>query len=101
MSYWEDFKQSEMQRERAAEALREQERKLCGVLAELAATDDGQFFLRWLMDETGAFKQEYPADDRIAMWNAGRRAFGMQVLERCAAAGVADTLLLRKISDNE
>lgn len=99
MDDWRDMLDAEKHRERAAEAAKEQERKLCAVLAELAATDDGQFFLRWLMDETGAFRQEYPADDRIGMWNAGRRAVGMQVLERCAAAGVADTLLLRKISE--
>ena len=79
-----------------AELQREQERKLCGVLRHLCETDDGQCFLRWLMDETGAFRQEFPADDRVAMWNAGRRAFGMQVLELCAASGVADTLLVTR-----
>ena len=82
-----------------AELQREQERKLCGVLRHLSETEDGQFFLRWVMEETGAFRQEFPADDRVALWNAGKRAFGMQVLERCAAAGIADTLLLRRISE--
>jgi len=75
---------------------RQKDERVAAVLAELSATGEGQFFLRWLMDETGAFKQEFAPDDRTALFYAGRRSFGLQVLEKCAAVGVAHTLLTRR-----
>jgi hypothetical protein len=78
------------------DARREREIILEGVMKHLAKTRDGQFFLRWVMDECKAFQQEYPADERVAMWNAGRRAFAMQIIEKCTAAGVADILLAKQ-----
>ena len=77
----------------------EKARILHAAVGKLAAHPDGRFFLRWLIDETGALRQEFPRDDRVAMWNAGRRAFGLQVLGLCAAHGVAD-ILMEKESAN-
>ena len=75
---------------------RKKDERVAAVLAELSSSGEGQFFLRWLMDETGAFRQEFAPDDRTALFYAGRRSFGLQVLEKCAAVGVAHTLLTRR-----
>ena len=88
--------------ERKANALnrqRELELKLEGVVRMLAENRDGQVFLRWCMDECGVFSQSFPRDGKIAAWEAGRRAFGLQILQLCAAVNCADTLLTKEESN--
>lgn len=70
--------------------------RLSGVVEALSRTNDGRFFLRWIMSECGVFEQAYPRDERLAVWNAGRRSFGLQMLEVCAAADCAAMLLKNK-----
>ena len=70
--------------------------KLEGVVQKLMETKDGQVFLRWIMSECSVFLQEFPRDDKMSVWNAGRRAFGLQILELCAAVGKADMLLAKE-----
>ena len=78
------------------EKRRERLVKLSGGVRDLAKTNDGKFFLRWIMAECGVFEQAYPRDERLAVWSAGRRSFGLQILEVCAAAGCAAMLLENK-----
>ncbi len=70
--------------------------RLSGVVETLSQTNDGRFFLRWIMSECGVFEQAFPRDERLAVWNAGRRSVGLQMLEVCAAAGCAAMLLENK-----
>lgn len=78
------------------EKRRERLIKLSGVVRGLAKTNDGKFFLRWIMAECGVFEQAFPRDEKLSIWNAGRRSFGLQVLEVCAAAQCAAMLLETK-----
>ena len=93
MAEWETWDEQSGDGDERQRLEREKMRILQVVVGKLSSHPDGRFFLRWLIDETGALKQEFPRDARTAMWNAGRRAFGLQVLGICAAHGVADILL--------
>ena len=74
--------------------------KLEGVVRQLAGTNDGIFFLRWLLRETGALVQEYPADERLSVWQAGRRSVGMQIFSLCAAVNCADKVCAKQEQTN-
>ena len=83
-------------RDEREERRRERLVKLSSVVRDLAKTNDGKFFLRWIMAECGVFEQTFPRDEKLSIWNAGRRSFGLQVLEVCAAARCAAMLLETK-----
>ena len=82
----------------AEQAQTERQLRLCGVVKTLSGTKDGRLFLRWLMDECGVFRSEYPAEDRHTVWNEGRRSVGVQILELCAAVHAVDTLFEKEAS---
>lgn len=86
-------------RAQAAEKQAVAQQKLEGVVRQLAGTNDGLFFLRWLIRETGALQQEYPADERLAVWNAGRRSVGMQIFSLCAAVNCAGNICAKQEQD--
>ncbi|MCH5278076.1 MAG: hypothetical protein J1E80_09655 [Desulfovibrionaceae bacterium] len=69
---------------------------LGAVVRKLADSRDGQVFLRWCMAECGVFRQGFPRDDRATAWEAGRRAFGLQILELCVNEKCADILLSKE-----
>ena len=69
---------------------------LGSVVRRLADSRDGQIFLRWVMAECGVFRQGFPRDDRATAWEAGRRAFGLQILELCVNEKCADILLKKE-----
>lgn len=84
------------------ETIRRKERsaRLGHIVQQLAGSRDGRYFLRWIMAECGVFEQTFPRDETLAVWNAGRRAFGLQVLELCAAGRCAATLWENREEDN-
>ena len=69
---------------------------LGSVVRRLADSRDGRIFLRWVMAECGVFRQGFPRDDRATAWEAGRRAFGLQILELCVNEKCADILLKKE-----
>lgn len=79
------------------EARKTQEVRLRGAVYALSQNENGMEFLRWLMNESGVFWQDFPGDDKAAAWNAGRRALGLQVLALCAAENVAAKLVTKEI----
>ena len=89
----ESQKKREQERERL---MRERQIKLGSVVRMLADTRDGQYFLRWILEECSVFRQEFPRDEKVIAWTAGRRAFGLQILGLCAAENCADTLFANK-----
>lgn len=72
---------------------------LQGAVRQLTDTRDGQVFLRWIMAECGVFRQSFPRDEKLAAWEAGRRAFGLQILERCMETDNAGLLLAKESRD--
>lgn len=84
---------------RRKEALIEHEARMDSVLKALAKSRDGRYFLRWILDESGFFTQEFSQDERAAQWIAGRRSLGAQVFQQCAAHGIAGMLMEKEISD--
>ncbi|MCD8272414.1 MAG: hypothetical protein LUC46_06800 [Akkermansia sp.] len=54
----------------------------------------GRELLLWLLNETEVFTADFPANEKRASWQAGRRALGLQVLELCARTGNLGTLLI-------
>ena len=72
--------------------MNELELKLQGVMRQLADWRDGQVFLRWVLDECGVFQQGFPRDAAFSAWEAGRRAFGLEMLRLCVAARCTDVL---------
>lgn len=87
-----DVESLKKREEERARLVREQQIKLGNVIRMLADSKDGQYFLRWILDECAVFRQEFPRDEKMNAWNAGRRAFGLQILGLCAAENCADTL---------
>lgn len=69
---------------------------LGSVARTLADSRDGRIFLRWIMAECGVFRQGFPRDGTATAWEAGRRAFGLQVLELCVNEKCADILLKKE-----
>ena len=95
MDYMDEESQKKREEERAR-LMRERQIKLGSVVRMLADSRDGQYFLRWIQEECAVFRQEFPKDDKQSAWNAGRRAFGLQILGLCAAEQCADTLFTNK-----
>ncbi len=77
----------------------ELELRLQGAVRRLADNRDGQVFLRWMMAECGVFRQSFPGDETLAAWEAGRRAFGLQILELCMETDNAGLLLAKEPHD--
>ena len=92
----EDWLAEPVENARAREKAALAQQKLEGVARQLAGSNDGIFFLRWLIQETGALKQEYPADDRLSVWLAGRRSVGMQIFSLCAAVNCTDRICAKQ-----
>ena len=95
MEFMDDENQKRQEAERAR-LMRERQIKLGSVVRALADSRDGQYFLRWIFEECSVFRQEFPRDEKLSAWNAGRRAFGLQILGLCAAENCADTLFANK-----
>ena len=80
-------------RKRLQEAQELHRAKLEGVVRKLANTPDGQYFLRWLVQGTGVFRADYPADHVRAAFDAGQRAVGLSIVTLCAAAGAGNIII--------
>ena len=91
--YW-DMKAED---QKNAERRKEQEIRLHGAVYALSQNENGMEFLRWLMNESGVFWQDFPGDDKAAAWHAGRRALGLKVFALCAAENVAAKLVTKEI----
>ena len=74
----------------------EEERKktrLENAVTLLCGSDDGVFFLKWLMAESGVFKSEFFHELQSAQWNEGRREIGLKVFQHCVNAKVAKNII--------
>lgn len=89
MTEW-DRTEADMQEE---EEIKAREIRLRGAVAALGKSDMGLYFLRWLLDEAGVFRQEFIQDEKLAAWHAGRRKLGLQVFSLCAAEKMADIVI--------
>ena len=96
--YWgmKDYWDMKAEHQKNEELRKEQEIRIRGAVNALAQNENGMEFLRWLMNESGVFCQDFPGDDKAAAWNAGRRALGLQVLALCAAENMAAKLLTKE-----
>ncbi len=95
MSYgneWNDD-MSDDGRKRPREEQELHQARLKGVVRTLAKTPDGQYFLRWLVQGTGVFRADYPADHVRAAFDAGQRAVGLSIVTLCAAVGVGNIII--------
>ena len=90
-----DYRDADME-DQNEEARSTQEVRLRGAVYALAQNENGMEFLRWLMNESGVFWQDFPSDDKAAAWNAGRRALGLKVFALCAAENVAAKLVTKE-----
>jgi hypothetical protein len=93
MTDWDDMAYDDEAR-RSKELLAQS--KLEGVVQQLSRTNDGIFFLRWIIQETGVLQQGYPADDRLSVYQSGRRSVGMQIFSICAAVKCVDKICARE-----
>lgn len=80
-------------RKRLREAQELHKARLEGVVRKLANTPDGQYFLRWLVQGTGVFRADYPADHVRAAFDAGQRAVGLSIVTLCAAVGAGNIII--------
>jgi len=61
---------------------------------KLGGSYDGREFLRWCFEKCGVFEAAFPQNEKRAAWEAGRRAFGLDILALCAKAeNLAATLI--------
>jgi len=61
----------------------------------------GREFLRWLMEKTKVFEQEFPKDLTLVAWNAGLRTVGLEILSLCSEANVLQHVLTKEVVENE
>ena len=80
-----DHKQA--QAEEARRKAQEFDRQLREALASLASTPEGLLFMRWLIDQSGILKSQYPTGYAHATYNGGRRSIGAKLLNMAAQAG--------------
>lgn len=81
--------QAEEQR-RKAQAFEKQVRES---LATLASTPEGLLFVRWLIDQSGILKSQYPGDHAQATYIEGKRSIGSKILNMAAQAGKLPAIL--------
>lgn len=75
----EDPKEEQARREK--EELEMQ--KLTGAVSGLLATENGRFFLRWIVDHSGIVKDSIYLDAGTAAYASGRRSIGAKIIELC------------------
>ena len=81
--------QAEEQR-RKAQAFEKQVRES---LATLASTPEGLLFVRWLIDQSGILKSQYPGDHAQATYIEGKRFIGAKLLNMATQAGKLPAIL--------
>lgn len=91
---WDDIEERDRTEKEAAIEL---ELRLRAAVRLLGKNYEGQEFLRWMLAECGVFQQDFPRDEKAAAWNAGRRAFGLQIFGLCAAEDMAGMLLTKEV----
>ena len=89
---WEGTEQAEALKKRRREHRLFQER-MAAVVRRLGETGDGIAFLRFLLEESGLLKAQFPEGHAEAAWREGRRSLGLQVLLMARQAGIIDKLL--------
>lgn len=85
-----DTKQSELQRGMLVTAIQ-----------AMGKEYTGREFLRWLMEKTKVFEQEFPKDLTLVAWNAGLRTVGLEILSLCSEANVLQHVLTKEVIENE
>lgn len=75
------------QTEEVRRKAQEFDRQLREAFAALLATPEGLLFMRWLVDQSGILKSQYPGDHAQATYNEGKRFIGAKLLNMAAQAG--------------
>ena len=87
MNEYLDPDHKQVQAEEARRKAQEFDRQLREALAAVASTPEGLLFLRWLIDQSGILKSQYPGDHAQATYNEGKRFIGAKLLNMAAQAG--------------
>ena len=63
------------------------DRQLRDAFAATISTPEGLLLMRWLIDQSGILKSQYPTGYAHATYNEGRRSIGAKLLNMAAQAG--------------
>lgn len=69
------------------------ERQLQESFASMTSTLEGLLFVRWLVDQSGILKSQYPGDHAQATYIEGKRFIGAKLLNMAAQAGKLPAIL--------
>ena len=73
--------------------VQEFDRQMREALAAIAATPEGLAFLRWLIDQSGILKSQYPGDHAQATYIEGKRSMGAKLIAMAVQAGKLPAIL--------
>lgn len=69
------------------------ERQVQESFAALISTPEGLLIMRWLVDQSGILKSQYPGDHAQATYIEGKRFIGAKLLNMAAQAGKLPAIL--------
>lgn len=69
------------------------DRQLREAFSAVITTPEGLLFARWLIDQSGMLKSQYPGDHAQATYNEGKRCIGAKILNMAAQAGKLPAIL--------
>ena len=93
MNEYLDPENKQAQAEEARRKAQEFDRQVREALAAIAATTEGLAFLRWIIDQSGILKSQYPGDHAQATYNEGKRCIGAKLIAMAAQAGKLPAIL--------
>lgn len=73
------------------------EARLESGMRQCAATDDGQYLLRWLVNQCGVFEAVYPQGHAEAAFRAGKRQIGLCLLDLLVRTGAQGILFSTEV----
>lgn len=87
---WEDPTERQARQEEWQKLLKA---RLRAAVRRIGMDETGRDFLRWLFEECGVFRQDFPRYPVATAWSAGRRALGLEIFDWCLKEGLADVIL--------
>ena len=69
------------------------ERQVQESFAAMTSTPEGLLIMRWLVDQSGILKSQYPGDHAQATYIEGKRFIGAKLLNMAAQAGKLPAIL--------
>lgn len=64
----------------------------------LAASSEGMYFLRWLVNESGALAASYPTDNLRMAFQEGKRSIGVKIFAHIVDAGCAGEFFMEDVN---